>query len=742
MNAEMFDKELEEVEQRRNLILRDSHVDRLPQLTHIPEDQQTDAFRQVLEELNEDEEAWQTAVQSEEDQETRARFPVKHAGLVGLAFSGGGIRSATLNLGVLQGLKRIGLFKAVDYLSTVSGGGYLGGCISSILATADKDDLPFEHKQGKPEGAVFRTLRNNSNYLAPKGGLDYLRIPLLLMRGILINFAVIMPYILMAAAFTLLFYHNGSFLESSFIPQLPVPFSLSLIVLAVLVVFGMLLYPLFNVLFRSGKGFAGKAWELRNRSSRWMSLFFLAALVSALLEAQPYFLNLISDGLLEDIQILSGSAGLLSLVGGVFGRSVIHRLWKWLQAAMMSLIALLGILTFWGIYIWLTYRAAQNLESNASGWDSPWFLYYILIAFGLWLYTTLTVDINQTSMHNFYRDRLSKAYLFKPNTDDPELLDHNDTLKLSELNQNGRAPYHLINTAVSVEDFDDPYKRGRHADFFLFSKHYVGSWFTGYCPTEEMEKADPHMNLGTAVAVSGAAAAPNMGRFTSRPLRFILSMLNIRLNYWLPNPKGIERRLGFGRNMRRVGPLYLIREMFGGLSENSWNVNVSDGGHIENLGIYELLRRQCRLIICGDGEADSGFCFDGLATVIRMAQIDLGIKITMEGLDEIRNGEQSYAIGTIHYGTEETPRRGKLIYLKSSMPGDHTLESTLTPEAFVSSPNRDDNRHFDDNPYLANYEMEEPTFPHQSTGDQFFDEKQFECYRALGAKIALETFWR
>ena len=54
--------------------------------------------------------------------------------LLGLAFSGGGIRSATFNLGVLQALSKIGLLKQVDYLSTVSGGGYIGSWLAGGFA--------------------------------------------------------------------------------------------------------------------------------------------------------------------------------------------------------------------------------------------------------------------------------------------------------------------------------------------------------------------------------------------------------------------------------------------------------------------------------------------------------------------------------------------------------------------------------------------------------------------------------
>ena len=173
--------------------------------------------------------------------------------------------------------------------------------------------------------------------------------------------------------------------------------------------------------------------------------------------------------------------------------------------------------------------------------------------------------------------------------------------------------------------------------------------------------------------------------------------------------------------------------MFGWLDADSKHINLSDGGHIENLGVYELLRRQCRLIIAGDGECDSDLSFEGLAELIRLARIDFGFRIDMEGLDEIRSGEQHHAVGTIHYSPE---RIGKLIYIKSNLGGDYNLQATLDPDFYRTSADRDDDSLFDENPYVAHYRHKNPDFPQESTADQFFDEAQFESYRALGYQVA------
>ena len=162
--------------------------------------------------------------------------------------------------------------------------------------------------------------------------------------------------------------------------------------------------------------------------------------------------------------------------------------------------------------------------------------------------------------------------------------------------------------------------------------------------------------------------------------------------------------------------MHLLREAFGALDASGAYVNVSDGGHLENLGVYELLRRRCKVIIAIDGEADPDMKFPSLHALMRYAWIDLGVRIDLK-LDELRPGQgglpsQHVAIGTIQYGpgTEDGDSQGTFVYIKSSVTGDENL-------------------------IIADYRAAQPKFPHESTADQFFNEHQFESYRALGEHI-------
>ncbi|TAJ93821.1 MAG: hypothetical protein EPO31_06465 [Gammaproteobacteria bacterium] len=718
----------------------------------FPAGERTNAFNNVLDQLQDTEQndRW--------ERHGRETGQPARQDLVGLAFSGGGIRSATFNLGILQALARVRLFKFVDYLSTVSGGGYLGSCLSSLYASPTRE-FPFPHKQGEVESPAFRHLRNNAEYLAPNGLFDTLRIPMLLLRGLFINLLVVLPYIVAAALVTAMLNADLAALKMHLLRRFfvlnnwPLPDWLGTHFLLLKISFVALLgifflYPIGYLLFqRSRFWLFDFTWPSRDRVGRCLSWAAVILGLLAFVEIQPVailYMAKLAEAARDTGDIVTFYHQVATVLTGLTVLPAFLAHWAGKQAARLStdavltLIGVCGIAVFWLLYLFLSY---YFIDGQLGG---NWCIWLSVLA--LWSYTVIFIDINFTSLHGFYRDRLSRAYLVKfagksGASVDKTTLKHDDEQLLSTLNT-ADGPYHLINAAINLRELDEDYKKGRHAQAFLFSKCFIGSEATGYRPTGVMESQSRNVNLGTAMAISGAAASPQMGRNTNRMLAFVLAMANVRLNHWLPNPRYAQDRTGakLPRSpLTRVGPLYLLREMIGNLNARGLNVNLSDGGHFENLGLYELLRRECRFIICGDGEADPTLTFDGLANAIRMAQIDFGIKVAMEGLDEIRAGEQNHAIGKIHYSGGLI---GWLLYLKLSLLGDNNLISTLNESAYETSPRRDDNRRFDDNAYIAQYKSRHPDFPHQSTADQFFDEQQFEAYRALGFLVGMRALTR
>jgi hypothetical protein len=232
------------------------------------------------------------------------------------------------------------------------------------------------------------------------------------------------------------------------------------------------------------------------------------------------------------------------------------------------------------------------------------------------------------------------------------------------------------------------------------------------------EKSDPHLDLGTAMTISGAAAAPQMGLATRKSFSFWLALLNIRLGYWLRKPAASSWLLG------PPGLLCLLREMLGTIDETLPWLNISDGGHIENLGVYELLRRRCKYIIAIDGEHDPKMTFHALTTLQRLSSIDLGVQIDIN-LDDLRLNPQGLSRSHFQFCRIRYPEAkrgsadlfGYLLYLKLSLTGN-------------------------EGEFIRRYRLDEPVFPHHSTADQFFTETQFEAYRTLGEHIGNKLFLR
>lgn len=619
---------------------------------------------------------------------------------VGLSISGGGIRSATFALGVVQQLAHRGMLHQVDYLSTVSGGGYLGAFVSSFLNDGRdevslkpfKDSLPFG-AENDPESRGVRQLRNHSKYLTEGGLGTLLAIVALVVYGVVTSVLLLAPVLLTGVLVV------ACCLRESF--KRPDPFwppSLPTTVVLLLLAGGVLLLPLIQNLFRGHR--LHRWWENVCVGLAAASALFLAV------EALPQLLTATS--------YVGGPHVLLLLV--VAAPFVLGAAGLWLGVASRAGRVVLGLFTLFGPMLMLAAFLSLTKLFIDLPYD-PYVRYLAFITLGAWVYSTFVLNINYASPHSFYRNRLARTYLVKP-ADEVGAIEQVDPQKLSGMNAHFKAPYHLINCAANVPSSKDPDLRGRNTDFFVFSKHYCGGPLAGFYPTASWEEMDAHLDLGTATAISGAAAAPHMGTLTSARYTFLLALLNVRLGYWLRRPKpGMDWfRKSFLRFRPPVAWWYFLRELIGWMSEKTAYLNLSDGGHIENLGIYELLRRRCKFVIAVDGEADPGRSFGGLITLTQLAKIDLGVTIEPD-LSDLRvdsegHGRAHFGLSRIQYPSGEF---GLLLYLKSSLTGNESE-------------------------FLKKYRSDNPAFPHQSTAQQLFSEAQFEAYRALGDHIAGDLF--
>jgi hypothetical protein len=328
------------------------------------------------------------------------------------------------------------------------------------------------------------------------------------------------------------------------------------------------------------------------------------------------------------------------------------------------------------------------------------------------------IDANKFSLHAMYRARLIRTFVGasnagrKPNPFTG--FDPRDNVHMVDLPSR---PLHVLNVTLNLVKGQNLAWQQRKAESFTATKYHTGSCRLGYQPSAEYAG---NATLGGAMAISGAAANPNMG-YASSPLLSILMMLfNARLGAWLANPGEAGRGSWF-----KTGPTYSVLPFIDealGLTDdrNTW-VNLSDGGHFENLGLYEMVLRRCGTIIVVDGSGDPSFHFNDLGNAIRKVRIDMGIPIEFPyGVPitkEISPESRHCAVGRIGYSIVDGPgaEDGTLIYIKASLTGNESRD-------------------------VLNYAAQYRAFPHQSTGDQWFDESQFESYRRLGYHVVEEIF--
>ena len=232
------------------------------------------------------------------------------------------------------------------------------------------------------------------------------------------------------------------------------------------------------------------------------------------------------------------------------------------------------------------------------------------------------ININTFSLHGMYRDRLVRAYLGASNRSRRASrftgFAANDDIAMHALDPR-RKPFHVVNLALNLVGGSRLAWQQRKAASFTVTALHCGSRDLGYRPSSQYGGG---ITLGTAVAISGAAASPNMGYQSSSVVGFIMTLFNARLGSWLgnPGPHGKD-------TWRDPGPLSAVRSMvkeaLGQTSDESEYVYLSDGGHFENLGIYEMVRRRCRFIVVLDGGCDPNFQYEDLGNALRKIRIDL-----------------------------------------------------------------------------------------------------------------------
>jgi hypothetical protein len=225
------------------------------------------------------------------------------------------------------------------------------------------------------------------------------------------------------------------------------------------------------------------------------------------------------------------------------------------------------------------------------------------------------------------------------------------------------------------------------------------------------------LSLPAAMAITGAAFSPSMGKMTKAPVRFLMAIFNLRLGVWLPNPhnRHVRKQVAKGLPLKiHSRPWYLFFEMFGLNKLSRRFVYVSDGGHYENLGLIELLRRDCKTIWCIDASGDAPGTASTLADSIALARAELAVQIDIDltpftladnSTPDARRHRAAFTRGRITYPNGADP--GQLIVIKLGLTGNEPSD-------------------------LIDYQRRHPTFPYDSTANQIYRADRFDAYRALG----------
>lgn len=674
----------------------------------------------------------------------------------GLAISGGGIRSASFGLGVMQALVSTtpkSLLTRIDYLSTVSGGGYIGSALTWFLhkglpgggnAGTEPGNFPFGRigagGRTDPKGnLILDFIRQHGNYLIPGKGLNAISLIGVAIRSMFVSLFVYLSLLTIIIT-GLRFIGAFEILPISKIFDTGVTNTLSLVTLLWLAIIIIALLALASFVF-SLRTYVAKGKTSRYKRSiyfqKWIGLAWIGVLGLVVIGVLPYIYNWLPEVWRQV------SAGSSTFIGAMIGFLEYRKAQDPVSAKGGKKSGILIIIAAFAL-IYGLLLISFNLSIIFL---NPWYFIGLVTVTGV---LGFFVNLNYVGLHQMYRNRLMETFMpnamnvemnqWDPATDADEALleimctKNKDEEKDKDEHTQCKRPYHLINTNIVLVDSPTAKFRGRGGDSFLLSPLNCGSDATCYRETKEyMKKGRRRMTLATSMAISGAAVNPDTGAAgkgvtRNKLVSALLGLLNLRLGYWAQNPK-LKKRLPFPPNFFVPG---LSADILGiGLKEKRLSIELTDGGHFENLGLYELIRRRTDIIIASDAGADPNFHFGDLANAVERVRVDFGVIIRflpdcdLGGLlpgsatgpeaEKYNLSARSFAIAKIKYppagnAPSEPKKEGYLIYIKT------TLTRNLTADIY-------------------GYKSDNNSFPDQSTADQFFDEKQFEAYRELGYQL-------
>ena len=665
--------------------------------------------------------------------------------VLGISFSGGGIRSAAFCLGAYQALSRQGLFQRARYLSAVSGGSYIAGALTAAQGKSDAEALRGEAapwSRGSPEEWYLRT---HLSYLAP-GLAGRLWLVVNFVYGLLLNLLPLVVGSYLAGRVVGLLY--GATIHDIGTPDGRLADAVGWgataaggLFLAAIVLVGVRRF------FDKNRFHAIPGERPLRRTAT--ALAAGSGVVAVLAVCLPLLVHLLGLAL-ADNPIWSGRVDdpvtrrLLVTVAMVAGVVLLGALAVLLMRLGRAR-ALQGVLAFlggWGILTVPFLLAAE--DEAASGWDPPVDAWVIVGALATLAICGFFVHNRRYSMHLYYRERLSHAFVLKRTSSAGGVrvapVPYDDQVRLSDLGREIETlrrsglpfPELIVCAAVAAREGDVPNKSW--AAPFTFDADRSGSIDLGpLVETSELERTHTRggsdLTLPSMMAISGAAISPTMGRFTLPALRLLMALANLRLGVWIPNPfrggdaaappsDGRSRVRRVGRALvagwREPGGLYVLKEAMGLAGTRGRFIHVSDGGHWENLGLVELIRRRCTHMIVVDASAGGRSPLQDIARAAALARSDLGADVRLDPAATLPSAETGMA--------EEPVAVGSVTYPDGSMGVIYYARCVLWDGVPMD---------------LAVFREKDHQFPQHPTANQWFSGEQFDAYRALGWEVAV-----
>ena len=722
-----------------------------------------------------------------------------------LCLSGGGIRSGCVAMGAMQTLSRAAesdeppawggapMLDRFDYIISVSGGGYTAGArLMAIQKTGEggvdvengrKLTLADRFSPGSPE---FAFLRRRSSYIADS--------PIALVRALAEVFKNLVLSVLMLVLVAVIFgWVSGWFVArlplAAFVPSRAgtpsAPVHLPALDHHLTVAVTAVAIPVVCALALGGLALLCEYATTRRSVTVFKDQLNVAAGAVSLLAVVVFAVTMALPGLMwlcaplspsadnkappvaafggfAAVLILQYGATLISMVtkkkedGGSGG---ISRIRMMLPPGVVQLLIVLLTLTVlvvaWLLVVgiaaaqvfgWLT-RNGQTLTPVPH-----WF--WILLGIALIVTVLSCVDVTSLSLHPFYRGRLARAFAVRRIKGEPQGYKPEEGTWLDSYGRTAEGGPKFVFAAAAALSGDAKPAPGLNAVSYVLSADYIGGPALGWLDTNETiaissSRIKRDLTVQAAVAISGAAFASAMGRM-NKGFQSLLAVSGARLGTWLPNPVFVKNARDnaaqplYPKALPSVrGAGYFYRELFGIHRKQARLVQVTDGGHYENLGLVEALRRRCRLIYVIDGGGDTPPLLSGLSDAIRLARFELGVEIELDergdyGVPNLAPGSaEPFGPGHAFHSlnsrlTAGAVVRGLVTYPAAAGMGENNIGMLIVAKAVLWHELPD---------WVLTYGAggSGASFPNDKTSDQWFNEAQFAAYTEVGRRIAVKA---